>query len=76
MLPLHLSADAAGAEEAPTAHGFEHAEEADQDQGNGGPEGNVGKDDSNDKQNGSSDAARDAALETDVSLKKSGHAAT
>lgn len=71
----HLRADAAGAEEAPAADSFEHAEDADEDQWNRGPEGDIGEDDADDQQNGAGDAARNAALEADVSLKETGHAA-
>lgn len=76
ILQSHLRADTAGAEETPAADGFEHAKEADDDERDAGPEGIVGEDNSNDEENGAGDAARDAALKADVSLKKSGHAAT
>ena len=74
VLRLELRADAAGAEKTPAAHGFEHAEEADHDQRNRRPQRGVGEDDAGNEENGAGNPTGDAALETDVSLKKSGHA--
>ena len=73
---LEFRADAAGAEETPAAHGFENAEEADHYERNRGPQGFVRENDAGDEENGAGDSTGDAALKTDVSLKKSGHAAT
>ena len=73
---LKLRAHATGPQETPAAHSFENAKQTNDHQRNRCPQRFIGEDDAGNKQNGPGDSTGDAPLKTDVSLKKSGHAAT